>query len=148
MQLGSSIKIRSLKQTSKNFLEEDEMMKIAKPNLSLQLIVALVVILGLSTTAQAKNRTKATFKPTYKAEKCDCLGYEKDIPTFLSDLNGGSADIWGEGSSQKEASQKARNMCVESYRAFASLDKKKQDDVTESGCQFFRSTQDGDWESI
>lgn len=117
--------------------------------ISFQALVALVVLLGMNSPAFAKKVKKETFKPSYKVEQCDCLGYSEDIPTFLSDLTGsGGVSIYGEGKTPEAAQNKARNMCVEAYREFASTTKGAAGTVTESGCQLFQSTKDGDWISI
>ncbi len=43
----------------------------------------------------------------------------------------------------------AQNMCVETYRNYASVSQVEDStEVTENGCQMFKSTNDGDWESI
>lgn len=119
--------------------------------ISSQLLVTLGVFFILNSTAHGKKSrlTELSFKPHYKAEKCDCIGYSDDIPTFLSDLAGGSIDIFGEGESQAAAEKEARNMCKESYRNFARVSVSIDNyDVTESGCQFFKTTQNGDWVSL
>lgn len=116
---------------------------------SLQFIVAMTVLFGMNSPAFAKKAKKPTFKPSYKVEQCDCLGYSEDIPTFLSDLSGGGGiSIFGEGKTPEAAQGKARNMCVEAYREFASAKKGESGSVTESGCQMFKSTENGDWISI
>ncbi len=109
-----------------------------------QFIVSMVLIFGFQT---AHANTKATFQTTYKVDRCDCLGFEQEIPTFLSDLAGTEdLGIYGEGRSLAQAEQEAHNMCVESYRAYASTG--NIDSVTESGCQKLKSTPDGDWVNI
>lgn len=116
--------------------------------MSLQMLIAMTVIFGVHSTSQAN--TDATFKTTYKVDRCDCLGFDKDIPTFLSDLVGHEdLGIYGEGDSLAQAEKAANNMCVESYRSYASVSAKdNSDSVTESGCQKLKSTPDGDWVSI
>ena len=119
--------------------------------MSSQLLVTLGVFFVLNSTAHGKQSslTNLSFKPQYKAEKCDCIGNSDDIPTFLSDLAGGSIDIFGEGDSQEAAEKEARNMCVENYRNFARVSVSTDNyDVTESGCQIFKTTQNGDWVSL
>ena len=114
--------------------------------LSGQLILAVAVILGISSVAQATEK-RSTFKPTFKVEKCDCFGYSGDIETFLSDLeNGSDIDIYGEGKSLAAATKKAHRMCVQHYRVLAEASKNKS--VTETGCTKMRSTPDGDWVTI
>ena len=125
-------------------------MRQAKKNIYLsgQLLLALAVIVGISSTAYAK--PNKTFKSTYKVERCDCLGFSEDIPTFLSDLSGAQdLDIYGEGKTLKDAQRNAQNMCVEAYRNFASVSEKEHpDSVTQSGCHTLRSTPDGQWVSL
>lgn len=125
------------------------MKKIARFYVSSQLVLALAVLIGLSSTANAKNKAPK-FTPKYKVEKCDCLGFSDDIPTFLSDLQGAQGiDIFGEGKTLKAAQKKAQNMCVENYRNFASVSNSEDSkSISQSGCHAFRSTVDGDWESI
>lgn len=115
-----------------------------------QVVTVLSFLLILNPVAQGKNSKlgNLSFKPSYKAEKCDCIGYSDDIPTFLTDLAGGQIEIFGEGSTQEAAILEARKMCVESYRNFASVSKQSQNEVTESGCQIYRTTMNGDWESL
>ncbi|MCB0377824.1 MAG: hypothetical protein KDD33_04965 [Bdellovibrionales bacterium] len=117
--------------------------------ISSQLILAVVLIFGLSFPAQAKNKS-TQYKPTYKVENCDCLGFSDDIPTFLSDLpNAQGVEIFGEGKDPKEANERAQNMCVETYRNFASTGYfEDHKSVTRTGCKMYKSTPDGDWVSI
>ncbi len=118
-------------------------LNLKKMNLvSSQLIVALIVFMGISSKLHASNST------TYKAEQCDCLGYSEDIPTFLSDLTKQPPSIYGEGKSKLAAAEQARNMCIESYRSYASQEKRVTQSITESGCHFFKSTSQGDWEAL
>lgn len=126
------------------------MKEIAKPLLSAQLVLALAVLLGLSSTAIAKKNMTNKFVPTYKAEQCDCIGFSDDIPTFLSDLVGAQdMDIFGEGKSPTAAQEQAKNMCVETYRNFASVsDTEDKKAISQSGCHMYKSTSDGDWISI
>jgi hypothetical protein len=117
-------------------------------SISGQLIVALALLLGLNSTANANAKNRSGIETYYKVERCDCFSFNDNIPTFLSDLTGGQdLAIGGEGKSLDEAKKQAKNMCVESYRSFASVDQ-LTDDVTESGCHQFRSTEDGTWVSI
>lgn len=120
-----------------------------RPIVSAQLIVSLLVNLMISNPAHGK-QTLREQKSTYKVENCDCLGFSDDIPTFLSDLPGGSdIQIFGEGKTPDEAQKMAQNMCVETYRNYASVSQvENSTEVTENGCQMFRSTSGGDWESI
>jgi hypothetical protein len=122
-----------------------------KTGLSSQLLLTLGIVFLISSTAKSSpsDLGDLSFKPLFKAEKCDCLGYSDDIPTFLSDLAGGAIDIFGEGSSEEAAMQQARNMCIDNYRNFASISVSVDtNDVTESGCHIFRTTQNGDWEAL
>ncbi len=120
-------------------------MKTSNQNkiISSQFILALIIFFGVSSKVQA-----AQNKVTYKAEQCDCLGFSDDIPTFLSDLTKQPPTVYGEGSSQTAAAEQARNMCIETYRSYASNDKQNTQSVTESGCHFFKSTGHGDWEAL
>ena len=125
------------------------MLRAQSIGLTGQLLVAVAIVFGISSIAQAApNSTK--FKPSYKVERCDCFGYSEDIPTFLSDLEGGNdIDIFGEGKSLEAASKSAHNMCVEQYRGLATKSKKYHiSSVTESGCTKLRSTPDGEWVAI
>lgn len=118
--------------------------------LSGQVIVAVAVILGFTVTAQAKATSENKFKPSFKVDRCDCLGFSQDIPTFLSDLNGGyDFDIYGEGRNIAEAEQKADQMCKEVYLTVAEISKLEHpDSVTQSGCEKLKSNPDGDWVSL
>ena len=118
-----------------------------RPLISAQLIVSLLVNFALTNQAHGK---QTSHKASYKVENCDCLGFSDDIPTFLSDLPGGAdVQIFGEGKTPNEAQKMAQNMCVETYRNFASISQiEDSTEVTENGCQMFKSTQEGDWESI
>lgn len=120
-----------------------------KISISSQLALTLIVIFGLSYSAHGSQAKKAK-NATYKVEKCDCLGFSDDIPTFLSDLPGASdIDIQAEGKSPSEVQKIAKNMCVETYRNYASVSPTEDvSNVTQTGCQVFKSTNDGDWESI
>ena len=113
-----------------------------------QLLLALAIVLGINSTAHA--RQNKTFKPSYKIENCDCLGFSEDIPTFLSDLAGAQdLDIYGEGETLKVAQSNAQNKCVETYRNFASVSTiEHPNSVTQSGCRTFRSTPNGEWVSL
>ena len=126
------------------------MKKMTVNFMSAQLVLALAVLLGVSSTAIAKQTLKDDFKPSYKAEKCDCIGFSDDIPTFLSDLKGAQGiDIYGEGTTRKEAQTEAQNMCVETYRNFASVSEQEDSkSISHSGCHMYKSTRDGDWVSI
>ncbi len=118
-------------------------------NVRSQVVISLALIFGSSSYAQGMQAVNNNFTPTYKVEKCDCLGFSEDIPTFLSDLSDGHQDIYGEGKSLKEAQNSAQNMCVETYRNFASVSKTEDpNSVTRSGCHQLRSTPDGDWVAI
>lgn len=121
------------------------MKQMASMNLSSQLVLALAILLGVNSTAYGKQ-----FTPMYKAEKCDCIGFSEDIPTFLSDLTGAQGiEIYSEGKSLADAQDQAQRMCVETYRNFASVSElESPNNVSYNGCHWFKSTQDGDWESI
>lgn len=116
--------------------------------MSKQLVLALVILLGVNVTAQARGKS---FKPTYKVENCDCLGVDQDIPTFLSDI-AGNLDIEALATSRRGAEKKADKMCVQAYRDFASEDDtyaiKSSYQVSSTGCQVFKSTRNGDWKAI
>ena len=118
--------------------------------LSLQTLVTLIIFFGLNSTAKAKSHDQQSkIKPLYKVENCDCLGYNENLPTFLSDL--AQVDIYGEGNSQKEAEKHARNMCIEQYRNHASIEGKNQNfkNVTHNGCHVFvQKTPDSDWKAL
>ena len=119
--------------------------------LSGQVVVAVAVILGVSMTAQAnKSKVKNSFKPSYKVESCDCLGFSEDIPTFLSDLASDyDSQIYGEGRSIAEAEKQAGLMCTETYNLYAKSSKQEHpESVTQTGCQKLKSTPDGDWVSV
>ena len=114
--------------------------------ISRQLILSLIIIFGVSVIAQGKQH-----KARYKVENCDCLGFDGSIPTFLSDLQGGnSVQIYGEADTRPKAEKEANNMCVETYRNFASEPTAKEDAkrVTSTGCQVSMLTKDGEWRSI
>lgn len=119
-----------------------------KVSISSQLVLSLIILLGISVNAHGKGLQ--TERTTYKVEKCDCLGFSDDIPTFLSDLPGASdIDIQAEGKSPREAQEMAQNMCIETYRNYASVSPSENNlSVTQTGCQLFKSTSEGDWESI
>ena len=120
-----------------------------KFSISAQLIVSLVILFGLSYNAHGKaDAKKSTTK--YKVENCDCLGFSDDIPTFLSDLPGASnIDIEAEGKSIDEAEKTAQNMCIETYRTYASVGEHNNNtSVTQTGCQAFKTAANGEWESI
>ena len=112
-----------------------------------QVVIALAFVFGVQTSAHGQNKS---FTPRYKVERCDCLGFSEDIPTFLSDLAGAQdLDIFGEGKSVKAAEKKARNMCIETYRNFASVSKAEDpNNVTQSGCRKLKSTPGGEWVSL
>ena len=118
-----------------------------------QLILAMALILGFHSTAYGKNKARAKFKPTYKVERCDCVGFSEDIPTFLTTL--AKTDdldelyIYGEGKTLKAAEKQAEKMCIQTYRDFASVSKKEHpNSVTQSGCTKLKSTPDGEWVNI
>lgn len=126
-----------------------------KLNISGQLMLAIALLFTLSSVAQGRAvmTKKAKFKPTYKVERCDCLGFSEDIPTFLSDLAGADdlsqLDIFGEGNTLQVAETNAQNMCIETYRNFASVSKSESaESVTQSGCKKLKSTPDGEWVAI
>ena len=113
--------------------------------LSRQLLVAVTLLFCIQSTARAANN----FTPSFKVDSCDCLGFSEDIPTFLSDLSGGNLDIYGEGKTLKAAEEQAQNMCVETYRNFASTSESEHpNNVTRTGCKTMRSTSNGEWVSI
>jgi hypothetical protein len=116
--------------------------------MSLQMIVAITVLFGVHSTSQAN--TEATFKPIYKVDRCDCLGFSEDIPTFLSDLAGTQdLGIYGEGPSLAQAEKQAQHMCKETYRSYASASVSEDvNSVTQSGCQKLQSTPHGEWVSL
>ena len=124
------------------------MKKNVSTYISTQVLSALVVFFGLNSTGHAKMSFKDS-STQYKAEKCDCMGYSDGIPTFLSDLAQG-IDIYGEGASPQAAKEQAQNMCVESYRNFASIsvEKEKNHSVSYSGCQIFKSQSGGEWVAL
>jgi hypothetical protein len=117
-------------------------------SISTQLILSLIIIFGLSVNAHGKQTKKSN--TTYKVEKCDCLGFSDDIPTFLSDLPGAEhIDIQAEGKSIVDAEKSAQNMCVETYRNYASTSSQESSSsVTQTGCQIFKTDTDGSWVSI
>ena len=124
-----------------------------KFSISSQLLLSLIVLLGLSYNAHGNSTSqskKSTKNITYKVENCDCLGFSDDIPTFLSDLPGATnIDIEAQGKTLDEAEKSAQNMCVETYRNFASIGtQEKASDVTQTGCQAFKTAANGEWESI
>lgn len=113
-----------------------------------QLALVLTVVFGIQSVAYGK--AKKNFTPRYKVEQCDCLGFSEDIPTFLSDLAGAQdLHIFGEGKSLKAAEKDAQNMCIQTYRSFASASKNEHpNNVTQSGCTKLKSTASGEWVSI
>jgi hypothetical protein len=123
------------------------MKNLAKKIIKSQLTIAIAV-LALNSTAIAKNNSQPN--KLYKAEKCDCIGFSDDIPTFLSDLTGAQGiDIYGEGKSLKEAESSAQNMCIETYRNFASATNSGDTtSISQSGCHMSMSTTEGDWVSL
>ncbi len=126
---------------------------VGRMKLSGQLLVVIAVIFGFQSIAHAKRMSTPKFTPTYKVERCDCLGYSDDIPTFLTDLAGAdSVDelyIYGEGKSIAAAEESAQNLCIETYRSYASVEKKEDaSTVTQSGCTKLKSTPDGRWVSL
>ena len=124
------------------------MSKKTNLNITGQLVVSLLMVVGIQSVAYGQG--SKNFTPSYKVEKCDCFGFSEDIPTFLSDLPGTSGmDIFGEGKTLKDAEKNAQNMCIESYRNFASLSQQEHpESVTYSGCQKMKTTPDGEWVSI
>ncbi len=127
-------------------------MKNGQMKVSGQLLVVLALVFGIHSVAQAKKRAPK-FTPMYKVERCDCLGYSEDIPTFLSDLAGANdldeLYIFGEGRTLQDAEQSAQNLCIETYRSYASVSKiEDSSSVTQSGCKKMKSTPDGRWVSI
>lgn len=114
-----------------------------------QLALVLTLIFGLHSAAYGKQKIKR-FTPSYKVEGCDCVGFSADIPTFLSDLPGADGmDIYGEGKTLKAAEKQAQNMCIQTYRNFASLSKSEHpDSVTQNSCTKLKSTPSGEWVSI
>lgn len=119
-----------------------------------QLLVAVALVIGFQSVAHAKKKNATPqFTPTYKVERCDCLGYSEDIPTFLTDLAGADSvdelSIFGEGNSLQAAEESAQNLCIETYRSYASVTKNSDPQlVTQTGCKKLKSTSDGRWVSL
>jgi hypothetical protein len=126
------------------------MKRIGPIKISGQLVIVLALLFGIHNVAHAQ---ELEFAPLYKVERCDCLGFDNDIPTFLSDLAGAdSVDelyIFGEGETLQQAEESAQNLCIETYRSYASVAKPEtMTSVTQSGCQKLKSTPDGRWVSL
>ena len=97
--------------------------------ISSQLILSLIVILGVSGTANAK-RTKKSQK-IYKVASCDCVGDHEGIPTFLSDL-AGKTNVQARSKSLKKAQAKANRKCKKRFKRYS---KAKRNDVSIAGCR-------------
>jgi hypothetical protein len=125
---------------------EETKMNYSNIKISKQLVLAVSVLLVFQSMAYGAQK----FTPSYKVDRCDCLGFSEDIPTFLSDLAGGhDMDIYGEGKSLRAAEKEAKQMCVETYRNFASVSQTEDpNNVTQTGCERLKSTPDGEWVSL
>ncbi len=117
-----------------------------------QLLVVMALVFGFHNVAYGKKQGPQ-FTPMYKVERCDCLGFSEDIPTFLSDLAGAEdveeLYIYGEGKTLQAAEKSAQNLCIETYRSYASVSHEEDpNSVTQSGCTKLKSTPDGRWVSL
>ena len=121
-------------------------MKISK-----QVIVAIVILFGISVIANAKTKSKRRSKnrtkisKIYRLESCDCVGMKDGIPTFLSDFVD-EPMIETQSRSLAKARKVADRMCYNDFRDFAKV---KKTQVSSSGCKVFVSRAgSGTWKAL
>ena len=114
--------------------------------ISSQLILSLIVILGVSGTANAKRTKRAkTSQKIYKVASCDCVGDHQGIPTFLSDL-AGKTNVQAKSKSLKKAQAKANRKCKKRFKRYS---KTKGNDVSIAGCRnMFTIAGTGRWQEL